>query len=162
LPAPDIDGLAFQTRTVLRWARNLAGTFPAHAWLARPVGAGNHAYWLFGHVVASSDWSPAVTGAVSILPPGLDNLFGTGSKPRANGEGYPGIEELAPWLDQTLARNLAMIQTLDPDVLDEPPAVPVAEEGARLMRTRERFLFFQPLHLAYHLGQIEWLRKTMG
>jgi hypothetical protein len=159
---PDLkSSLGFQYATVGRWAQAIPERLEPGDWLARPAGFRNPPHWIYGHVAVSSDVMAGVRGLESLVPEAWRARFDQGTAPDPEGEGYPAPAELRDLLARTMARNLEGIAALDPSGLAEPIGVQLDPSLQGFLKTRERWLAFAPLHLAYHLGQIQMIQRVL-
>lgn len=151
----------FQYATIGRWAEAIPKGFEPEDWLKRPPGNRNHAHWIYGHVAVSSDIAPGLVPVEPLISRELRDLFDQGTSPDPEGKGYPAPQELSATIERTMARNLEIIQNLDFKDLGEPPLITLDESIRGFLKTRERWLGFAPLHLSYHLGQIQLIQRAL-
>ena len=157
------EALAGQFRVGFGWAISLADALAGEEWLRTPDGVAGHAWWLYGHLAETGDFAHVMTGRARLHPAGWEGMFSLGSVPRPDGAGYPAVTELRDAHRANLEAALALLDTLDEETLARPPAYPGLAEH---VPTNRRFLYFQPFHLGYHLGQfrriVTALRGTAG
>jgi hypothetical protein len=162
LGGPDLRSvLGFQIQTTRRWAVGMEGRLTGSEWLSRPQGVRNHPHWIYGHVALSSDFAPGVADVPMIVPGEWEALFGQGSRPDPEGQGYPSPETLRDVIERAMDRNLEVLQDLPLDSLHEPIRLALPQALLDFLRTRERWLGFSCLHLSYHLGQISLIEKAL-
>lgn len=153
--------LEYQIKTTKYWALSIPEGLKKEDWLVRVAGMNNHPHWLYGHIAVFSDFISIVSDTESLVPKEWQKLFGQGSKPEPEGKEYPAIPALSDLITRAMDRNLAMIKDLDRGELQAPP-LGLPEEAMRFFKTRERWLFFAPLHLGYHLGQIQQIQRVLN
>lgn len=153
--------LGFQYATVKRWAQTVHGKLEPSDWRSRVHGFRNPPHWILGHVAVNSDVVPAVADADLLVPKEWSRLFDMGTKPDPEAKGYPSPDELVALIERTMDRNLEILGSVDLNTLGEPVRVDLPEALEGFLRTRERWLAFAPLHLSYHLGQINMIHRAL-
>jgi len=161
-PVADLrSALGFQIATLGRWAEAIPDRFEAGDWLVRPAGFRNHPHWIYGHVAVSSDIMAGILEVEPLVPDGWRALFDQGTAPDPAGAGYPSPIELRELLGRTMTRNRERIADLDPAGLEGPLRIQLDPSIRGFLKTRERWLAFAPLHLAYHLGQLQMIQRVL-
>jgi len=150
----------FQLRTIQRWVGAAVEALPAEDWLRVPSGMRNPPHWLLGHIAVSADIGPGLTEVQPLVPGNWHGLFGPGTHPDLSGGGYPPPDRLAEAARSGLERAAEVAIRLSPGELPLPPLAAVPSGMETFLRTRERFLGFSVLHLAYHIGQIRLLHRA--
>lgn len=161
-PRVDLNSfLVFQTHTVFRWILSVPARFHDDDWLKRPGGAKNHPHWLLGHIAVSSDFAPGLNLGEPLVPAEWEAHFAMGSRPSDDGAGYPAVAELVSAIERAYARNLELVGGLESHLLTRPPGIPIEASLKKFLRTQERWLGLQTLHLAYHTGQLQSLAAAL-
>ena len=148
------DILAGQFKVCFGWAMSLADALEGDEWLRTPDGVAGHPWWLYGHLAEAGDFGHVMTGGGRIHPPEWEGLFSIGSVPRPDGADYPAVTELRDAHRRNLEAALALLGSLDEEMLERAPVYP---EVAEHFPTNRRYLLFQPIHMGYHLGQFRRL-----
>lgn len=124
-------------------------------------GDGNHAHWLLGHLTVSEGGFRSMIDGTPNPAESLKSLFGGGSKPQPEGQGYPSYEELLTQLKARHEATIAWIESLSEDDLDQPSqAIPEGFEA--LFGTWRQVLLMRPLHWMNHRGQLADCRHAAG
>ena len=146
--------LNHQLKTMTGWLISESKKFHQTEWLWTPPGLRNHAWWLFGHLAVHSDFEFRLERGTTPVPGHWESLFAIGSVPHPRGEGYPEIAEVVEVLKATLEKNRVFISKLDDAYLEGPPPETYDRKLAEFFPTPGSYLYFQPAHIGYHLGQI--------
>lgn len=145
-----------------QWAADSIKDMTREELLFRPAEGRNHAWWLYGHIVVSSEIAPALIGAAPIVPPEWSTLFHLESKPSDDGGGYPDKDELHEVFDKVIETNIAAINQISEEQLTQSPVSPIREELADYFDTCGKIISGFALHVSYHGGQINTIRKMLG
>ena len=124
--------------------------------ILQPEGIPNHGTWTLGHVIYSCQGIAAELGAEQWLPDNWESIFGYGSKPHSDRQGYPKKSELITLLSDATTRLCQTLQGADESVMEQQ----LPDEMFPTMR----HLLFQVVvaHTAYHAGQLAVWRRAIG
>ncbi len=119
-----------------------------------PAFGGNSLNWLLGHVLVSRDSLLVMLGAAPLWDTATADRYRTGSEPLTDPDD-PGILPLERLLADVVASGEALTAALEgktaADLLAEVDGAPLGET-----------LMGLSFHEAYHLGQLEPLRRLAG
>ena len=142
-----------------RMTDQLLEDIPEDKLLHQPVGGGNHALWVIGHLVVTDDLFAGVyDGGQRKLPGQYNELFGMGSKPTSDAAAYPPMSQVRQHSAATRQRLLDAAAAADQDTLDA--ALP--EEFQGFAPSRLRFLLHLAWHEGLHDGQLTMIRRSLG
>ena len=133
-----IDLIRWALRKTDEWATGAAEEM-RDAPLVQPTPrGGNHPLWVMGHLAVVEG---SVRQVLSDEPNPVEHwkpLFWQGTTPTTDAAAYPPYEEVLATYRNLRARNLAQLEAIGDDGLDEPPAVVPAgfEEGMRTKGAR--------------------------
>jgi len=127
--------------------------------LYMPDGNRNHMYWLFGHIIVSTDCAPYINGSDRTVPDSYAPLFGLHSAPDPEGKGYPDINEMIELFDSIIDNSMKAIATISDHDLLKTPAKPLPEPLSKYFTTRISCINGFATHMAYHGGQISTILK---
>ena len=122
---------------------------------------GNHPWWIIGHMVYSEAniLNCYIRGGEHPFAEWKET-FAIGSQPKADGEGYPPIEELLEKYESVRADTMAFIGSLTDEDLDKPSNAP--EAAGPFFSTVGQCLAVMSMHLAFHGGQLADARRAAG
>lgn len=122
---------------------------------------GNSVAWTLGHLcVVEAGIYSMITGEPHELE-AWETLFGMGSEPRADGAGYPAVEELRSTYQRLREQNVGLIEKLGEAGMGKKPAfVPPGFE--KEMKTVGHTLMILSMHQMMHHGQLADIRREAG
>ena len=130
--------------------------------LFRPAENCNHAWWLYGQSVLSTDIARYLTDTPAMTPSEWRALLGKGASPSATGEGYPSREELIAQFEKNVNAVIASIQQLSDDQLNETAASEVPESLRDYFNTKGKIITGYAYYCMNYHGQIMTIRKMLG
>lgn len=146
------------------WVTNNVMSIAPEQLLFTPAPGKNHIYWLFGHMTTHMDMSPTLLpGAQSSLPPEYRRLFHKGSRPDPAGTGYPAFEDMVSEfrrLSKVAVKTIGQLS--DEDLPHKPELEWKDEELARMFPDKAAILRGNLVHMAYHNGQISYLKAMQA
>ena len=153
---------------VIRWAMQLTdgGTARLAADMAdaatvAPVPGGNHALWTLGHLCVIEGNMPKILLGRPNPVEQWTPLFGMGTTPRPDANGYPTFDEVLVKYRELRATNLKMLDEIGEGNLDKPPHwVPPGFED--LMTSAGHTLTLLALHNMVHYGELAVARRAAG
>jgi hypothetical protein len=123
--------------------------------------APNPLAWQLGHIACVEDdvaqFFSTHSAPLSLVPPALRQVCGTGSPAPTGATRYLRLTELWPLLEQTHARLLDLLEAAQPADLDRGPRV-----ANPYFHSFGQGLYEAALHENYHVGEIAALRKVLG
>ena len=126
--------------------------------LHRPCEGANCAAWLLGHLILTDRGGYKLFGDVSELPAlpddGFESRFSRNEEAPKAGE-FGDVSKLAPLFQETHNHFIAKAATLSEETL----VTPVEN---RPFKTIGEMMFFMPIHITSHAGQISMIRRTLG
>lgn len=156
-----IDFIKFSLESSTGWAMGLINDMK-DAPLAQPTSSGgNHPTWVLGHLARAE--SDLLDGFILGQPnrfPELESEFSMGSKPTADADKYPSIDELMGKFQQIRAATLAHLDTLSEADLDKKSHAP--EEFGPTFGTVGSCFAAMSTHVAFHAGQVADARRSSG
>lgn len=149
--------------TTRGWVQNTIKDMTNEELLRRLGPERNHAWWLFGHIVVSTDIAKFLqSSAKRTVPEAWDQHFAMKSKPSDTGEGYPDKEALITQFHTIIdAAIAATTQMKDADFADAP-ATPLPPPLDKYFLTKREVINGFATHASYHAGQIAIIRKMLG
>ncbi len=130
--------------------------------LFRPAEKCNHAWWLYGHMVLSTDIAHYLIDTPLLTPNAWRSLFDTGTSPDDTGAGYPSKEELMAQFNTNVDAAIASIKLLTNDPFNDSPATEVPEPVRDYFSTKGKIITGYAYHCMNHHGQIMTIRKMLG
>jgi DinB family protein/activator of Hsp90 ATPase-like protein len=132
----------------------LDGLSPAD-WWHRPTERTNPILWIFGHVVATRASLAGMLG--DPIETGWDKKFARGAE-LLPAEQYPPVQEIERVNRDAVDRLKQRFAALTDDELGGPPTVSTLPGVTTLA---EQLAFFA-FHESYHVGQMAYVRKSLG
>jgi hypothetical protein len=124
-------------------------------------GKGNHAIWTLGHLtVIEANLPNIVVGKPNPLEKWWP-IFGTGSEPKYEPEGYPSLDELLALYREHRAQNLKLLDEIGDAGLDRKP-VNIPQGFEKEMRTIGHTFTTIAVHNMMHCGQLADIRRVAG
>ncbi len=160
--SPCIDYCVMSWEMLREWVGDSIKDLDREQLLFQPAEGRNHAWWLFGHIVLSTDIARYMTGASSLNPAEWAALFGMGTSPSKTGQGYPPPEDLTAQFVRNVEAAVQSIRELTDDQLNQSPATLLPEPLREFFGTRGRLISGYAYHCLYHAGQIMMIRKMLG
>lgn len=144
-----------------RYTRLVLAHTPTQRWLDAPAGESSNVAWQVGHMA----WAQAGLAlgkvcnrsATDIVPGVYGELFGKGSKPRADAADYPAPAELIGVMKTVHERVMAELPKLAEGAMDEP-----ATHATGLIHDKFGLLMWVARHEMLHVGQIGLIRRCLG
>lgn len=122
----------------------------------QPPGVPNHAAWTLGHIIISCQGMATELGAMPWLPDNWESVFGYGSTPRSEEQGYPEKAQLQSLLADSATRLSDTVRGVGASVLGQQlPDEDFPTMGHLLLQV-------VVAHTAYHAGQLAVWRRAMG
>ena len=143
------------------WILALIGDMKDAVATAPTVNGGNHPHWVLGHIIHSE--AGMVNGFIQGRPSPLskwDALFGMGSQPDPQVNGYPSMDELLAEFEKVRADTLNVLDGLNDADLDKPSHAP--ENLAPMFGTLGQCFSMLSLHASFHAGQVADARLAAG
>lgn len=129
--------------------------------LTRMSSAGNHPFWVLGHLaIAEGRLRQVILGEAHPLER-WKPLFDWGSEPSTNPADYPPFDEVLQAYRDLRAKNLALLEEVGPTGLDRPTKAPPAGLESRFSTIGQAFLTIG-LHQIMHTGQASAMRRAAG
>lgn len=152
----------------LQQARVYASDMLSHVddsiWFRQPAAGINHIAWQVGHMTIAQyglclKRIRGVRPDDDLLLPAAEygRLFGKGSVPSPNADGYPAPADIRAAFDRVHQQVLQEVAGLDESVLEEPAGPPHP-----MFTTKGGALRFSAKHEMLHVGQIGLLRRLLG
>jgi hypothetical protein len=123
-------------------------------------GGANHAAWVLGHIIVSTDGVVKLLGREATAPAEWNALFGRGSTMSYDRAAYPSKEELLAALDKTFDAALVAARGATPEQCAAPHHVEMLRRG--LPTTGDLIAMLLTTHVAQHLGQLSAWRRALG
>ena len=122
---------------------------------------GNHAHWVLGHLTVSDGQFLSMMRGTPNPFKEFGPLFGGGSTPEPQGNGYPAYDELLAKLAELRGETMKWIESLSEADLDQPSRdVPPGFEA--FFGTWRQCLLMQAMHWMNHRGQLTDCRRAAG
>lgn len=148
--------LVHTLEATVKFAAQLVADLPDPQMVEQPKGTPNHGAWTLGHIVHSCEGMATELGAKAWLPDDWESVFGYGSKPLPDLQGYPPKHELLALLSDAASRLSGTLLSMDESILEQP--LP----DASLPTMRHLLLQVVVAHTAYHAGQLAVWRGALG
>jgi hypothetical protein len=158
----EINSLADMWEFARNWSVGIIKDMTPEELLFRPGPNRNHAWWLYGHMVVSSEIGPYFVKRPKTVPAEWAQFFDMGTRPSDDGHGYPDKGVLMEKLGNIIDGNVAAIRTLRAEQLDELPPIPPRAEITDYFDNSGKIISGFALHLVYHAGQIATIRRLLG
>jgi hypothetical protein len=134
-------------------AQALDGLTPEELWRA-PTSHNNPLLWVAGHVVQTRATVLQMLG--ENVDTGWGDLFDRGAK-LGDAKRYPSSSEIASVMSKISERLQVVLGGLPAEQLNRPASLPIPG-----IRTLGDELAFFALHDSYHIGQLVYIRKSLG
>jgi uncharacterized damage-inducible protein DinB len=131
----------------------LEGLTQEELWRA-PTSHNNSMLWVAGHVAQTRATVLQMLGEQ--MDTGWGNLFDRGAK-LGDRKQYPSGSEIARVLREVNPRLKAALSALTDEQLNRPASLPIPG-----LKTFTDELSFFALHDSYHVGQLAYIRKSLG
>jgi uncharacterized damage-inducible protein DinB len=131
----------------------LEGLSHEELWRA-PTSYNNPMLWVAGHVVQTRAMVLQMLG--DRVETGWGNLFDRGTK-IGDAKQYPSGAEIARVMREVSPRLHDALSTLSDEHLSKPASLPIPG-----IKTLADELAFFALHDSYHVGQLAYIRKSLG
>jgi hypothetical protein len=125
-----------------------------------PFPAANHAAWVLGHIIVSTDGVVKLLGGEATTPEEWNALFGRGSTMSYDRAAYPSKDELLAALEKTFDAACAAAAIATPEQCARPHHVEMLRRG--LPTTGDLIAMLLTTHVAQHLGQLSAWRRALG
>ncbi|MDH4157511.1 MAG: DinB family protein [candidate division Zixibacteria bacterium] len=159
---PGLQSLVATWEYARQWTADSIKDMTREELLFRPGEGRNHAWWLYGHIVVSSDISPLILEAEPVVPKEWRKFFDMETKPDSEGRGYPEREALIEMFNRVVDANIKIIKNLEPKQLAERPTDVAPKELAEYFSDCGKIIGGFALHVVYHSGQIMTIRRLLG
>ena len=131
---------------------------PEDKWLDQPFDGFNHVWWNVGHIATCDDYFLKVLFDAPSKMEAWYELFGPGSKPSADGAGYPSPAELRDAMSARHEDLLNAFRALDNDGW----AKALPEDWQEFSPTYRELPGVIAWHEGMHAGQLTVARKALG
>ncbi|MCA9060524.1 MAG: DinB family protein [Planctomycetaceae bacterium] len=122
---------------------------------------GNHAHWIAGHLLTSEGQFHSMMQGIANPVEDLKPLFGAGSVPAPDGQGYPEYQELLAKLKAAHEATMTWLEGLTECDLDQASRmIPPGMES--FFGTWRQVLLVRSMHWMTHRGQLADCRKAAG
>ena len=140
----------------VKFIEQLVADLSEQQMVEQPIGVPNHGTWTLGHIIFSCQGIAAELGAEQWLPDDWESVFGYGSKPHSDLQGYPKKSELLTLLADATSRLCQTLQDANESVIEQPlPDEMLPTMGHLLLQV-------VVAHTAYHAGQLAVWRRAIG
>ncbi len=160
--SPAIEHCVMSLEMLREWVGDAIKDMTEEELLFQPGENRNHAWWIFGHIVLSTDLAHYMIDTPALSPKEWASLFGMGTSPSSSGDGYPSKEELAAQLNKNVDATVASFKQLTDDQLTASPADEMPEALRDYFKTKGSIITGYAYHCMFHRGQIETIRKMLG
>ena len=142
-----------------RFTDSILDAIPDEHMLTRAGGAGNHAAWVMGHIIQSTDVIVSmVSGEPRVLDESYDAHFGGGTQPAPTCSEYPSRDTMRTDLQRVRDRTTAWVESMDESDL----FAPVPEELQAFAPDAISVPFTIVAHNLFHLGQVATVPASLG
>lgn len=119
----------------------------------------NHALWFAGHMgVVDNFMISLIAPDKSSAKPRFQELFGMGSRPTANADAYPPIDEVRAYMTERRETLLGILDELDDDGLSRP----LPEGAPDFLKDVASTFSLVAWHEGLHSGQVSVARRALG
>jgi hypothetical protein len=132
--------------------------FPETKACHQPCPTDNHLLWSVGHLAATYAWMLSLLGRPASVPESYMTLFGWGSKPAAEGRGYPSLGAVTVAMEAEYESFLRAVEGLPESQLSKPLAQDVGKFAKDAVELVDRAAW----HEGWHSGQISSVRRNLG
>lgn len=160
--SPAIEHCVMTWEMIREWVGEYLKDMTDEELLVQPAEKRNHAWWIFGHMVLSTDVAQHLTGTPALTPKEWRPLFDEGTFPAATGANYPPKEELMAQFHKNIDVGIEAIKQLTDEDLHDIPTGELPEAAREYFDTKGKIISASAIHLGYHLGQIVTIRKMLG
>jgi uncharacterized damage-inducible protein DinB len=138
-----------------QWFERAVQGIPMDKWKTRPGADSNPLVWIVGHVTVSRAYALKTLGGEWSAP--WEQMFVRGAK-MLPPEEYPAPEEIQRAWSEVSEKLTAVLPAASPEFLaKETPKGSPSLDG-----TVKGLLNFLCLHETYHMGQLGYVRKSLG
>jgi hypothetical protein len=130
--------------------------------LFRPAENRSHAWWIYGHIVLSTDIARYLADAPALCPKEWEKLFGLGSPASDTADSYPSKEDLIAQFNKNVYAVIASIKQLTDDQINDGPASEQPEPVREYFSTKGKIITGYAYHCMNHHGQIMTIRNMLG
>jgi DinB superfamily len=135
-------------------SRSLEGLTDDQLW-HRPTEHNNPMFWLAGHLVRSRVRLLTVLGET--FDTGWGDAFARGSVVTADLANQVSLPQIAEMMTSVNQRLYPKLESIAPDEVAAPASGPVPS-----IRTVADLATFLTMHESYHVGQLAYIRKSLG
>ena len=160
--SPAIEHCVMSWEMLREWIGKSIEDMTEEELLYQPADKRNHAWWLYGHIVLSTDLAHYMIDTPALIPGEWARLFGMGTSPSQTGESYPSKEELIAQFNRNVDAAVDSFRQLTDDHLNDSPAADLPGELRDYFGTKGKIITGYAYHCMYHHGQIETIRKMLG
>ena len=148
--------LVHTLEATVKFMEELVADLSAQQMVEQPTGVPNHGMWTLGHVIHSCQGIAVELGATHWLPDDWESVFGYGSTPLSDVQGYPTKPELLTLLADATSRLRQTLLAANESVLGQSlPDETLPTMGHLLLQV-------VVAHTAYHAGQLAVWRRAIG
>ncbi|MEE9442694.1 MAG: DinB family protein [candidate division Zixibacteria bacterium] len=154
--------LVRQLKMISSWMPEQVKEMSSEELLYRAGGKRSHILWCIGHIIVGSDIVTYISAGESNVPDKYRELFGIGTTPKDNIEGYPPIAEIMNVYKNMINNVIETIQSLSDDDLYSSLVGDHPKTLAEYFKTRLDLVTGTIGHLTYHIGQIYFIMRMLG